>query len=277
MASRRLKTHSGYLVNAANGLYPVTHPRKGIVGGQIIVETNAGKSQFLTDATTISVQYRMGIVNGRMVLEEPDSGLGIVGGGLLETTTPETTYVERTLIINGQIYTVRIEDSVSRTITVSGALYEENATDVPPEESVSIEVGTGALTFTGQAPAITAPLSVTVGTGELTATGLTPTADATASISVTVDTGTLTATGLTPTADTTAAGWSITDVDTDEIIQDGQIGVICTVTNGAASGKRIFLAQGANWVEQEVTGETTTTVTINVDFGGVLSAGAARA
>ena len=69
--------------------------------------------------------------------------------------------------------------------------------------------------------------------------------------------------------------WAITDVDTDEIISDGQTGVVCTVTGGAASGKRIFLAQGANWVEQEVTGETTTTVTITVSFGGLLSARAA--
>ena len=71
------------------------------------------------------------------------------------------------------------------------------------------------------------------------------------------------------------AEWTIVDVDTDEDIFDGQTGVIVTVTNGAASGKRIFLAQGANWVEQTVTGETTTTATITVTFGGVLSAGAA--
>lgn len=87
--------------------------------------------------------------------------------------------------------------------------------------------------------------------------------------------GTITFAGLLPIVSAPSGAWTITDVDTDEIITDGQIGVVCTVTNGAASGKRIFLAQGATWVEQEVTGETPTTVTINVSFGGVLTAGAA--
>jgi hypothetical protein len=70
-------------------------------------------------------------------------------------------------------------------------------------------------------------------------------------------------------------GWSVTDVDLDEDIFDGQTGVVVTMSSAiSATGKKVFLEQGGTYVEQTVTGETTTTVTITVDFGG-LSLGAA--
>ena len=74
----------------------------------------------------------------------------------------------------------------------------------------------------------------------------------------------------------TGGGWSITDVDLDESIQDGQTGVVVTISSPiAATGKKVWLEQGGTWVEQTVTAETTTTATITVTYGGVLSPGAA--
>jgi len=71
-------------------------------------------------------------------------------------------------------------------------------------------------------------------------------------------------------------GWSISNVDLDDSIFDGQTGVVVTISSAiAASGKKVWLSDGTNWVEQTVTGETTTTATITVTYGGVLSAGAA--
>lgn len=79
--------------------------------------------------------------------------------------------------------------------------------------------------------------------------------------------------------ETTAAGggtFSIADVDLDESIYDGQTGVVVTITGTvAATGKKCWITQGANTVEQTVTGQTATTVTITVDYGGVLAPGAA--
>lgn len=69
--------------------------------------------------------------------------------------------------------------------------------------------------------------------------------------------------------------WSIIDVDGDETISDGQTGVVITIDRPVSgSGKKVFLTQGATSVEQTVTGETTTTVTITV-VQGSLSLGAA--
>lgn len=71
-------------------------------------------------------------------------------------------------------------------------------------------------------------------------------------------------------------GWSVTDVDLDESISDGQTGVVVTITGTvSATGKKVWLAQGVNWVEQTVTGETASTATITVNYNGVLTAGAA--
>jgi hypothetical protein len=72
-----------------------------------------------------------------------------------------------------------------------------------------------------------------------------------------------------------AEGWSVTDVDLDEDIFDGQTGVIIALSGTvSATGKKVFLEQGGTYVEQTVTGETDSTATITVDFGG-LSLGAA--
>ena len=78
------------------------------------------------------------------------------------------------------------------------------------------------------------------------------------------------------TVDAGAAGWSIANVDLDDTITNGQTGVVVTITGTvAASGKKVWISDGTNWVEQTVTGETSTTITITVTYGGVLSAGAA--
>jgi hypothetical protein len=70
--------------------------------------------------------------------------------------------------------------------------------------------------------------------------------------------------------------WRVTDVDLDETITDGQTGVIITITGTvAATGKKVFITQGANSVEQTVTAETASSVTITVSYGGILSGGAA--
>jgi hypothetical protein len=73
----------------------------------------------------------------------------------------------------------------------------------------------------------------------------------------------------------TGSSWSVTDVDLDESIFDGQTGVIVTtVGTVAASGKRVWLEQGGNWQEQTHTGESAQTITITVVYG-ILTAGAA--
>lgn len=72
------------------------------------------------------------------------------------------------------------------------------------------------------------------------------------------------------------SGFSVTDVDLDEDITSGQTGVIIQVAGKvAASGKRVFITQGANRVEQTVTAENAFSITITVTYGGLLTAGAA--
>ena len=78
------------------------------------------------------------------------------------------------------------------------------------------------------------------------------------------------------TVDTGAAGWSIANVDLDDSIYDGQTGVIVAISGTvSATGKSIWLNQGTDWVEQTVTAEDATSATITINYGGVLSAGAA--
>jgi len=73
-----------------------------------------------------------------------------------------------------------------------------------------------------------------------------------------------------------SSGFSVTDVDLDETIVDGQTGVVVTITGAvSATGKKVYITQGANSVEQTVTAEDATSATITVSFGGVLTAGAA--
>ena len=73
-----------------------------------------------------------------------------------------------------------------------------------------------------------------------------------------------------------AAGWSIANIDLDDSIVESQTGVVIAITGTvAASGKKVWLNQGANWVEQTVTAEDSSSATITVTYGGVLSAGAA--
>ena len=73
-----------------------------------------------------------------------------------------------------------------------------------------------------------------------------------------------------------AAAWYVADVDTDESIYDGQTGVIVAITGTVeATGKKVWISQGGNWVEQTVTAEDSSSATITVTYGGVLSAGAA--
>ena len=58
-------------------------------------------------------------------------------------------------------------------------------------------------------------------------------------------------------------GWSVTDVDLDESIFDGQTGVVVTVTGTvAATGKKVWLEQSGNWQEQTVTAEAAQTITV---------------
>lgn len=72
------------------------------------------------------------------------------------------------------------------------------------------------------------------------------------------------------------AGFSVTDVDLDETVTDGQTGVVIALTGTvAATGKKVFITQGANSVEQTVTAENSSSATITVSYGGVLTAGAA--
>lgn len=71
-------------------------------------------------------------------------------------------------------------------------------------------------------------------------------------------------------------GFSVTDVDLDETITDGQTGVVVTITGTvSATGKKVFITQGANSVEQTVTAQDASSATITVSYGGVLTAGAA--
>jgi len=72
------------------------------------------------------------------------------------------------------------------------------------------------------------------------------------------------------------AGFTVTDVDLDETITEGQTGVVITITGTvAATGKKVFIMQGANSVEQTVTAENTSSATITVTYGGLLTSGAA--
>jgi hypothetical protein len=70
--------------------------------------------------------------------------------------------------------------------------------------------------------------------------------------------------------------WDITDVDGDESVYDTQTGVAVTLSGTvSASGKRVFIEQGSSSVEQSVTAEDASSATITVDYGGVLTPGAA--
>ena len=72
------------------------------------------------------------------------------------------------------------------------------------------------------------------------------------------------------------SGWSVVDIDLDDSVYDGQTGVVIHLSGTvAASGKKVFIGQGVNKVEQTVTAEDSSTVTITVSYGGVLSSGAA--
>lgn len=110
--------------------------------------------------------------------------------------------------------------------------------------------------------------------GTLAVTGLAPAIPADAKLAEPAA-GTITLVPAAPTADQTFNIFVI-DVDTDETVYDGQTGVIVTVTGEvAASGKRVFIEQGGNFVEQPVTAEDASTATITVDFASVLVIGAA--
>jgi len=96
------------------------------------------------------------------------------------------------------------------------------------------------------------------------------------SANVTLTGSSLTASQGTITVDTGVASWAIANVDLDDSIFEGQTGVNIAITGTVAeSGKKVFIAQGENWVEQTVTGETTSSITINVSYGGILNPGAA--
>ena len=78
------------------------------------------------------------------------------------------------------------------------------------------------------------------------------------------------------TVDTGVAAWSIANIDLDDTVEDEQTGVIIAITGTVeASGKKVFFEQGGNFVEQTVTAEDTSSATITVTYGGLLSAGAA--
>jgi hypothetical protein len=78
------------------------------------------------------------------------------------------------------------------------------------------------------------------------------------------------------TVDTGGTGWSITNIDLDNNVFDGQEGVIIAIAGTvAASGKKVWIKQGPDWVEQTVTAEDASSATITVDYGGVLNEGTA--
>ena len=75
----------------------------------------------------------------------------------------------------------------------------------------------------------------------------------------------------------TGSGWTVTDVDTDESIFEGQTGVIITISGTvSASGKTVWIEQSGNWVEQTVTAQDANSITITVVYGGLLVPGAAN-
>jgi len=77
-------------------------------------------------------------------------------------------------------------------------------------------------------------------------------------------------------AEAGGGSFAVTDVDLDETIADGQTGVVVTITGTvSATGKKVFITQGANSVEQTVTAQDASSATITVSYGGVLTAGAA--
>ena len=76
--------------------------------------------------------------------------------------------------------------------------------------------------------------------------------------------------------ETLESSWSVIDVDLDESIYDGQTGVVVTISGTVSdAGKTVWISQGANLVEQFVTSQTASTITITVDYDGVLTPGAA--
>ena len=73
-----------------------------------------------------------------------------------------------------------------------------------------------------------------------------------------------------------ADGWSIANIDLDDDVFDGQTGAIIAISGTvAASGKQVFIEQGGNTVEQTVTAEDASSVTITIGYGGLLTNGAA--
>ena len=155
------------------------------------------------------------------------------------------------------------------------------------DTAVTREPGVGAITLTGSAPTIVINHIRAPPKGELALSGLAPTVtydwvvspdkgsltlvgqapSLTQDIIITAGVGSLTLTGYAPV---TINGFIITDVDTDESVFDGQTGVVVSLAGEgiSASGKRCFIVQGGNWVEQEVTLEDASSVTITVSFGG---------
>lgn len=68
--------------------------------------------------------------------------------------------------------------------------------------------------------------------------------------------------------------FTITSVDLDDDIYEGQTGVIAYLDGSPpATGKKVLLRRGGVSVEQTVTAEDATTVTFTVSLGGVLSPG----
>jgi hypothetical protein len=151
----------------------------------------------------------------------------------------------RLVIINGQIY----EETGERTVIVNGAILEETVAVAAGETVVlsgqEITGAQGSITVLGHAQTTLSGQEITAAQG-----------------SITVDTG--------------DAAWSITNVDLDDSIADGQTGVIVAISGTvSATGKKVWLKQGTDWVEQDVTAQDSSSATITVDYGGVLSAGAA--
>ena len=70
-------------------------------------------------------------------------------------------------------------------------------------------------------------------------------------------------------------GFSIINIDLDDDVVDGQTGVIIALSGTvSATGKKVFIEQGGTTVEQTVTAEDLSSVTITVAFGS-MTAGAA--
>ena len=248
-------------VIVAGRIYEITGERNVTINGVRFEET----APYVDDAnTTIAVPTGSLSLSG----EAPTA---VTTGGVDHTADPDVG----ALSLTGQAPTVVTTNNLvvspgTGSLTVTGI---SPTIDVTTGADVTETPGTGALDITGYVPDVVLTAHHIRGppTGELTLTGYIPTP--TFVVGIPIDKGSLTLTGYAPVV---INGFIVTDVDGDESVFDGQTGVVVSLAGEgiSATGKRVFIHDGATWVEQTVTGEDASSVTITVSFGG-LSEGAA--